>query len=259
MIKFICAAVTASVITTSNIAGVSNVKHVPNVKQLTKCTENNYGKAEKISNIKVITKTYKEDIKGFQGDLKVPIITNMNNKQIEQQLNNVIQNDIISFLNDLKMQGKEYYEECKRLKVEPKDYFAIVDYDVYKNNSNILSIAVHYSEYTGGAHGMNYEKNYNIDVNTGKVLDLKDLFKEGTNYKDIINKEISKQIAVKNSVKDACKIEGFESIEENQCFSIENNNLVIVFQRGDIAPYCMGSLKFNIPLNQYKDILSFKL
>src|SRR3712207_3981865 len=109
MIEFICAAVTASVITTSNIAGVSNVKHVPNVKQLTKCTENNYGKAEKISNIKVITKTYKKDIKGFQGDLKVPIITNMNNKQIEQQLNNVIQNDIISFLNDLKMQGKEYY------------------------------------------------------------------------------------------------------------------------------------------------------
>ncbi|WP_282804338.1 PdaC/SigV domain-containing protein [Clostridium tetani] len=204
----------------------------------------------KKTDVKISTKEVKDNVEGFIGNLRIPVISGWKNEKIQRAINSTIEKDIMNFSEKLKKDGMNYVKESKKISLETMNYFAFTDYSVYQNHKDILSIRISYSQYTGGAHGMDSEKTYNIDLNTGNIIKLKDVFKEGTNYKDMINKEIKKQIEKGNSSKDAFPIEGFESILEDQSFNIEKGNVILVFQRGDIAPYAMGTLEFVIPLNK---------
>ncbi len=52
-----------------------------------------------------------------------------------------------------------------------------------------------YYTYSGGAHGFYQDIAYNVDMRTGKFLELMDLFKDNTKYTEVIDEEIKRQIA----------------------------------------------------------------
>ncbi len=56
---------------------------------------------------------------------------------------------------------------------------------------------VTYYQYTGGAHGLTTKVSYNYNLKTGNELKLKDLFKEGFDYKSIIDKKVKEDIEKK--------------------------------------------------------------
>ena len=198
------------------------------------------------------TQTITKNNKYINSVINIPIIM-IDNKYIEKAINDEIRNDIMKFYNESQLQAKDYQKD---LPDEQNKFVANSDFEIKKNSDNILSLVVEYYKYSGGAHGYYEDVAYNIDIRTGKNIKLQDLFKEGYDYKNIINKNIISQI--EQLVIDDPQNKGiyeFSSIKENQKFYIQDDNIVIYFDLYDIAPYAARIPKFKINIKTINHIL----
>jgi hypothetical protein len=187
-------------------------------------------------------------------DLIIPVLHGCKNKEIEDHINHSIENDAMEFKRQMEEAAKEYAEEAKR-KGEPIDpYIVSTIYRVTYNQNNIISISVIYHEYI---NGKNYyiKTSYNFDTETGKSLSLKDLFKEGVDYKEVINKEVRKELLYNKDkyMPDAAK--KFKGIADDQPFYIDGDNLSIFFGFHQIAPIESEIPIIKIPFSALKDDL----
>ena len=103
-------------------------------------------------------------------------------------------------------------------------------------------------EFTGGAHGMTYLDDYNYNLLTGDRLILKDMFKSGVNYDEIINNFIASEINNNPEIK---------GISENQPFYIDEDGIVIYFGLYEIAPYYVGIPKFKLKFDEFSQYLNY--
>jgi hypothetical protein len=115
--------------------------------------------------------------------------------------------------------------------------------------------------------GSGYEENYyfTIDLNTGKKVELADLFKKGSDYIRIISENIKEQMreqmAANNGIKYWLDLKdypewSFNEITDKTAFFInENGEIVICFNEGDVAPMSMGIVEFTIPKDLVADII----
>ena len=104
---------------------------------------------------------------------------------------------------------------------------------------------------------------YTIDLTTGERLKLADLFQDGSNYLDVISQEIKNQMQAQMDA-DSNKIYwlnsdmpewDFTSITDDTSFYLNSDNeLVIAFNEGDVAPMYMGCPAFTIPNDVLADI-----
>lgn len=199
---------------------------------------------DKDSAVIINTKEIKFKDKDINIDLKIPVIEDMADKKIQSAINAEMKKTIMDFKNSILSQAKK--DKNKRY-----PYDAVSTYYVHYNKNNILSIVLELYSFTGGAHGMTYRVPFNIDLKTGKHLALKDIFKDRVNYKEIIDREISKKIAESEDsifFKDA-----FKGITENQLFYIKPGALVIYFPLYEIAPYVAGFPEFEIPFPLFNE------
>lgn len=198
------------------------------------------------------TQTITKNTKYINSIINIPIVIT-DNKEISKNINDEITNNIMKFFNESESQAKEYYKDLPEIE---NKFVANVDFDIKKNSDNTLSILIMYYKYAGGAHGYSENVSYNVDMRTGKFILINDLFKNGVDYKGVINEEIRKQI------EDLIKLDPqnngiyeFKTIKENQKFYIQDNNLVIYFDLYDIAPYAAGIPEFIININKIDHIL----
>lgn len=116
--------------------------------------------------------------------------------------------------------------------------------------------------YQGSGSGAEWDYFYTIDLNTGERIALKDLFQEGADYITPISENIKEQMreqmkADENIMywvddKDVPEW-NFKQITEETSFYINGeNDVVIAFNEGDVAPMYMGCVEFVIP----KDVLA---
>lgn len=184
--------------------------------------------------------------------INIPIIM-IDDKDIAKKLNDEITNSIMKFYEESQSQAKEYQKDLPN----PQNKFvANADYKIKKNSDNMLSLIIEYYKYSGGAHGYYEYIPYNIDVRDGKELSIENLFKDNSNYKNVIDKEIRNQI--ENIIKDDPQYEGiyeFNGIKENQKFYIQDDNLVIYFDLYEIAPYATGIPEFPINIKLINHII----
>jgi len=200
----------------------------------------------------VDTQTITKNNKYINSIINIPIIM-LDNNDISKNINDEITNSIMKFFNDMQSQAKEYNDSLPDIETK---FVANVNFDIKKNSDNILSILVNYYKYAGGAHGYYEDIAYNIDTSTGNFLKLKDLFKEDTDYKNVINEEIRRQIEELIKLDEQNKgIYELKSISENQKFYIQDDNLVIYFDLYEIAPYAAGIPKFIINIDKIDHIL----
>ncbi len=179
----------------------------------------------------------------------------MYDRQIIININNEICEDVMEFKNSVKKQATE------KISKTDEDYFKY-QYEVYVNNEvtydkdNIISIVMTKYEFTGGAHGMTYLDDYNYNLLTGDRLILKDMFKSGVNYDEIINNFIASEI--NNNPEIYFKgDEGFKGISENQPFYIDEDGIVIYFGLYEIAPYYVGIPKFKLKFDEFSQYLNY--
>ena len=62
-----------------------------------------------------------------------------------------------------------------------------LNYQLNYNDENMLSLLFHQSSFMGGAHPADYYYSCNIDLLSGKNIQLVDLFSKDYDYKTLIN------------------------------------------------------------------------
>ena len=121
-----------------------------------------------------------------------------------------------------------------------------VGYEIKQQNDDYLSFVVSGTENWTNAYSES--KYYNLDLNTGKTVTLKDML--GSDYVELANKSIREQIAKRQNVGETfftAEEGGFTGISEDVRFYInENNRPVIVFEKYEIAPGASGKIEFEV-------------
>ena len=210
-----------------------------------------------ISNLaKVFTvREYKEETDTELIEARVPAVQNTGNAELENRINNEISTKINNVLDEAKQRAKEYQEAVVETGGNLDDYRPMVidvNYEITYQDDNLISFIITKFESLASAYTEQYF--YNINIQTGEELDLKDVL--GENYKEIVDKEVTKQIderkkADENNIYFEKNEGGFSGIEnEYQDFYIdENKKVTVVFQKYEIAPGYMGIQNFEIPNN----------
>lgn len=186
---------------------------------------------------------------------KIPAIKNTGNTDLEKRINYEIYTKINDVIEEAKNRAKEYQEAVLETGGTLDDYIPLtinVDYEIKYQDSDIVSFVITKSESLASAYTEQYF--YNIDIENGKELNLKDVL--GENYKEIVDNEVEEQIETRKKESEDnmyfTKEEGgFSGIEnEYHDFYInEDKKAVVVFQKYEIAPGYMGIQEFEIPDN----------
>ncbi|WP_024614909.1 DUF3298 and DUF4163 domain-containing protein [Clostridium sp. Ade.TY] len=169
----------------------------------------------------------------------IPNTLKLINNEIKWWTDNWI-NDVKSILEDYKKSG--YICNMK--------YELFSKFFVTLERDDLLSFYIDYYQFTGGAHGLTTRRAYTLDVKNGNKLKIKNLFKNGYDYKSFIDKEIKKQVDA-NKEKYFEGLEGFNGINDEVKFYINGDNLVIYYGQYEIAPYASGIPEFNIPIQKF--------
>ncbi|MCY6371698.1 DUF3298 and DUF4163 domain-containing protein [Clostridium ganghwense] len=123
--------------------------------------------------------------------------------------------------------------------------------EFFKNNLLVLEL-LGYKYYFGAAHGMPTEIYAHVDLVSGRFYELKDLFKEDSNYVKVLSDIIENQIK-NNEEYSYVWLYNYKGIKENQPFYVTDDALYIYFYPYEIAPYVAGFPTFKIP---YADIMN---
>ncbi|SKA93011.1 Protein of unknown function [Caloramator quimbayensis] len=209
--------------------------------------------------VKISDKSIKYSNEKMEVDLKIPVISELKDKNIEKKLNDKIEKYILSFKEEIEKMAEEDYKAHKETPEIPYNlHSAISQYTVKYNKNGILSIPTILYSYTGGAHGMTYKVSYNFNLNDGSEILLKDLFKENIDYKSLIINEIKKQMKENKDMMyfdDAFNT--VSKLEDNHPFYIEDDGIVVYYGLYEIAPYAAGIQEFKIPFTTLKDKIKF--
>ncbi|GGH21310.1 RsiV family protein [Paenibacillus segetis] len=202
--------------------------------------------------IKVLTfKEYIVKEPNYDANLKVPAVTNMDNKALELGLNN-------KYLSENKALYDKFQAEMNELKKQGGGHLGLdTGYEVKTDNDRIFSIGRYVVE-TAGSSSMEVTFD-TIDKQNQILITLPMLFKNNQ-YIERISDNIKEQMKaqmkadpdkvywISETDDDVPPTEEFKTIAEDQSFYINNQGkLVIVFNKYDVAPGYMGSVEFVIP------------
>ncbi|MDD3024621.1 MAG: stalk domain-containing protein [Syntrophomonadaceae bacterium] len=179
----------------------------------------------------ISTKNYTEDNEKVGTDIKYPVFTNMDDKGIENKVNEIIRERIDSYKTFYHQDDETYKESI------------FVTYEITKKAEDVVSLYFVISLYTeGAAHPNNLMDGVTVDLKTGKELELKGLFKEDLNYKQILNQILHQKI----EELDYELFDEFKGIEEEQGFYMTDSGLVIYYQEYVYTPHAVGPLRLEI-------------
>ncbi len=183
-------------------------------------------------------------------NIDIPQIRGLTDKTLEKSLNKSFLAEAQKAKKSAVSIAKSYNKDMLKDQLTPIKFEYISTFSVIEAPKPYLVIGFLEYQYSGGAHGISYQKYFNIDTEDNKVLALKDLFKDNVDYKKIINTEIKTQIQ-ERSIKGEYFFpgsQGFTSIKEDQEYYINSlGNIVIIFNIYEIAPYAAGLVEFSIP------------
>lgn len=209
-----------------------------------------------IGNIfKVITvREYKYKEKNAEINAKVPKIEYRGEHEQNKQA-----------VENINKEAEEYTEQLvKQFKKDMKNIgYGALDISYRKVTDNEAWFTLVFDATEVRASGYQFHKYYHLDKTSGKLVHLKDIFKENTDYVSVISKEIRKQMKsqMKNSdvmyfIKDNCIKDGFENISKNQNFYFDSEGrMVIVFDEYEVGPGSIGTPEFTIPKEITEPIL----
>ncbi len=212
------------------------------------------------SEIRVITfGIYEKRINGYSIKVITPQIVGLANKDLEKKLNDELRENanalIMDYENFLKEMEEKYGGEIFAMGTES-------DYIILTDNEKILAFNV-YVLYMSGSSARE-ETYYNLDKESGELLTLKGLFKEGADYVSVISSYIKEEMVRRNKEGDIWfeiagedeVIGGFEQIKEDQNFYInDEGEIVICFGKYEVAAGAFGCPEFIIPTALLENII----
>lgn len=190
-------------------------------------------------------------------DITIPVIQGLADKQVEDEINQTIKEDVLNFKYRIQADSEEYLQEARKEGGEIKKYIASAYYIVHYQKNDLLSLSVFYYCYTLGAHGCMVQEAYNLNLANGERIPLQNILKEKKDYHKIINQEIKRQIKLnpKAYFDDGAV---FQSISKEQPFYLIEDGIVIYFRLHEIAPYSSGIRYFKIAFSLFETYLRVK-
>lgn len=207
--------------------------------------------------VKVLTfREYKVDDKNYNAEIKVPEIQGLENKELQNSLNE-------KYLSESKELYKEFMEEVKDLEKSGGGHLGVDNgYIVKTDTDKILSIG-RYVVNTVASSSTTFQYD-TIDKEKQILITLPSLFKDDS-YVDIISDNIKEKMKeqMKSDENKHYWVEGeentidpFEKISDEQSFYINpKGKLVISFDKYEVAPGYMGTPEFIIPTEALSEVL----
>ena len=207
--------------------------------------------------VRVLTfKTFELKDNNFDAELKTPAIEGLDSK-LEAMLNEKYLDENQKLYDDFMKE----IDELKKADMEEAHMGIASGYEVKTDTDKLLVIG-RYVVNTAGSSSTTIKYDI-IDKQNKLLITLPSLFKDEA-YIDIISENIKAQM--KEQMKDENNVywledemmgdENFSKIDKNQSFYItKDNQLVIAFDKYEVAPGYMGNPEFIIPSELLKDAL----
>lgn len=170
-------------------------------------------------------------------DVTYPQVKNLPDKAVESSINNLIKNTVFGLMPP---EGCEIYQEIYG------------GYKVGVNRKGILSIIFNvYTFRRHAANGLDVQKSITVNLETGKVYQLHELFKNTSDYRIIISRMIQKQI----EERELPLLKQFTGITDYENYYLTEKNLVIYFQEITYFPHFAGIQEFPIPYSRIRNLV----
>ena len=191
-------------------------------------------------------------------DATYPQIRDFSDEKIQERVNSEIDQTIMSQVDNFKREMADWNETD--IPIEAYSYYEFV-FHISMANHNIFSTElVNYSYYKGAAHPNSDFSALNYDMNSGDKIELKDLFKPGSDYLDVISKycigDLVKQWDGDDYSDDEWLKQGAGPNEDNfKTFLIMQDGIKIVFDAYQVAAYAAGPQEVTIPYSVMMSII----
>ena len=191
---------------------------------------------------------------------------NIDYPQISGTENISVMSNVNVFLENEFKQSITWFEEIGSDTSMFEDYSSEMQFSfetgfqVEYNSKYFVSIVMNHYQFTGGAHGNYFAMGYNIRIDDGKNLTLKDIITEGSF--DLLAYECEQAILETyeaNTLMEAGLFEDEIAIADDQDFYIIPGALVLQFDPYEIGPYAMGEITAEISFEKIADILKNNL
>lgn len=191
----------------------------------------------------------------YNADLKTPNVTGLNNKELENKLNE-------KYIKENEALYEGFQKEMEALKEAGGGHLGVAStYEVVTDTDDILSIS-RYNVNTVGSSSTTMRTD-TIDKKNEILITLPSLFKDDQYIEAIstyIKGEMIKQMKADENiiywVGSEAEFASFEAIRPDQTFSITaDHKLTISFDKYEAAPGYMGVLTFEIPTEVIQDLL----
>jgi hypothetical protein len=186
-------------------------------------------------------------------DVRLPALENTGNTALEQRINLEIAQRIQQVLDEAEARARESRQAWIDTGGDPEEFMPIiihVDYELKCSSEEYVSFLLYKTETTASAYTEIFT--YNLDLETGKELTLRDLL--GPNYKEVadqvVREEIDRRSQLPGNVFFTEEEYGgqFEGISPEQKFYLNQaGRPVLLFEKYEIAPGFMGIQAFEIP------------
>lgn len=209
--------------------------------------------------VKVVTfGRYTKVDDGYTANVSTPEIKGLLDKALEDKLNKEFKDNanavIAAFESDVEELKKEFGDETVHMGVD-------MGYIVRTDNEDYLALDVYIVNMAGSSSTKHTF--YTINKKTNQLLTLEGLFKKDADYTGVLSAYIKEEMIRRNEeeegmfwVEDDEFTEGFKSIKKDQNFYINSDgNLVICFDKYEVAAGAQGSPEFVIPNGVIKNII----
>ncbi len=176
-----------------------------------------------------------------------PVLSGMSDPKAQEMLNELL--------------GSET-SDTSAASIKPEDsldYQYDSDFSVGFQKKDLLALKkTGYYYPKGAAHGMPSQEYIHIDLKSGSVYQLKDLFKRGSNYTKVLSGIVGKQMKDKMASDPENNLywtEYFKGIAKDQLFYVTGDSLVLYFTPYEIAPYAAGFPEFSVKFDEMVNIL----
>lgn len=208
--------------------------------------------------VKAITfRDYSDEQENTRIEIEVPHV------EIEEETSTVPSEGVASVNVDIDRIASELIEKYQAALKEDDPHLDIyMDYETVASTESYFTLKLNCFEASGG--GYNWNKFYTIDCNTGKQLQLKDLFTEDADYVTAISNDILEQMKEQMAADENLIYfidedepgDHFTQIKEDQNFYVNSDKqLVIAFDEYEVAPGYMGTVEFTVSSDAIESIL----
>lgn len=197
------------------------------------------------ADVKVPSVQYENGERKFDGNASAALDDYINNS-VEELTNEVLEH----FNEAIEKFGDEFHSSLK------------IDYEILKDSAEWFTLRIMIYQGTGSSN--TYYKIYHIDKQVDAFVTLGDLFSDSDSAITAIDENIREQMREKMSadtslsywIDDENMNIGFTNIggERNYYFS-DSGNIVILFDKYEVAPGYMGCPEFEIPKSVYAEYL----